>query len=207
MEATYLVDRELSWLKFNERVMEEGAREEVPLCERLQFLRIFQTNLDEFFRVRVGTLMDRSGEEIAAELEAVRTDVHRLLVRKEALYGELIASLKALRVNSVDLTRAEEWTDEEKAELAEEFTQAIAPYLTAIAIGKRQTFPFLRGGTFPICSIRATRPRVIPSSPRARFCRRSGRPIACSSFRRIRCSRFSPFCRKPPPIRRRSRSV
>lgn len=143
-ESPYLVDRELSWLKFNERVMEEAAREDVPLCERLQFLRIFQTNLDEFFRVRVGTLMDRTGTEIAAELEAVRADVRRLLVRKEALFGELIAKLRELRVAAVDVARSEEWTDEERARLDTWFAEAVAPYLTAIALGKRQTFPFLR---------------------------------------------------------------
>lgn len=143
-EAPYLVDRELSWLKFNERVMEEAAREDVPLCERLQFLRIFQTNLDEFFRVRVGTLMDRTGPDIAAKLEAVRADVRRLLVRKEALFGELIAKLREMRVAAVDVARPEEWTDEERARIDAWFAEAVAPYLTAIALGKRQTFPFLR---------------------------------------------------------------
>lgn len=143
-DAPYLVDRELSWLKFNERVMEEGAREDVPLCERLQFLRIFQTNLDEFFRVRVGTLMDRTGPEIAAELEAVRADVRRLLSRKEVLFGELVAKLRELQVPSVDLVRPEDWTADERARLDEWFAESVAPYLTAIALGKRQTFPFLR---------------------------------------------------------------
>lgn len=58
-EDTYLMNRELSWLKFNDRVLDEAGNSRVPLAERLTFASIYQSNLDEFYMVRVGTLMDR----------------------------------------------------------------------------------------------------------------------------------------------------
>src|SRR3712207_7763229 len=80
------VNRELSWLKFNERVLEEAESERVPLCERLNFISIYQSNLDEFFMVRIGSLTDQMlvrSEEHTSELQSRQYLVCRLLLEKK----------------------------------------------------------------------------------------------------------------------------
>ena len=106
-------NRELSWLRFNERVLEEAEDERTPLCERLSFLSIFQSNLDEFMMVRIGSLTDQElldneardnktfmtpSEQINAALERVRV----LCKRRDKCYSALLKELAGQGISIVD---------------------------------------------------------------------------------------------------------
>nr|WP_191383942.1 polyphosphate kinase 1 [uncultured Lachnoclostridium sp.] len=146
------MNRELSWLKFNERVLEEAEDERVPLCERLSFASIYQSNLDEFFMVRVGSLQDQMllgkkirdnktnmtpGEQITEILKKVR----ELSGRRDRAYNTLMEKLEPYGVRLTDFGRL---SDEEKDSLSRFFQMEIAPLISPTVVGKRQPFPFLR---------------------------------------------------------------
>ena len=103
-DTSYTQNRELSWLRFNRRVLEEAADERVPLLERLKFISIFTSNLDEFFMVRVGSLFDlsvlspkqrdnKTGETPRQQLEAIYAAVPGLIEMKDALFAGVTAAL------------------------------------------------------------------------------------------------------------------
>ena len=146
------MNRELSWLKFNERVLEEAENTEVPLCERMNFVSIYQSNLDEFFRVRVGSLQDQmlvnkkirdnktkmtSEEQIKAILKVVK----KLNKRKDAAYKKLMDKVAEYGITLVDFTTAK---PDEKKFLEQYFNHEIVPLSSPTIVGKRQPFPFLR---------------------------------------------------------------
>ena len=146
------MNRELSWLKFNERVLEEAENNEVPLCERMNFVSIYQSNLDEFFRVRVGSLQDQmlvnkkirdnktkmtSEEQIKAILKVVK----KLNKRKDAAYKSLMDKVAEYGITLIDFTTAK---PEEKKYLEQYFNHEIVPLSSPTIVGKRQPFPFLR---------------------------------------------------------------
>lgn len=151
MSKIYM-NRELSWLKFNERVLEEAENPEVPLCERLTFASIYQSNLDEFFMVRVGSLYDqtlldkkirenKTGMTSQEQIDAILTQTKLINKRKEAVYEELMArvaeqGIRILRFNELD---------EDGARYLEGyFKSEIAPLISPTVIGRRQPFPFLK---------------------------------------------------------------
>ena len=151
MSKIYM-NRELSWLKFNERVLEEAENPEVPLCERLTFASIYQSNLDEFFMLRVGSLYDqtlldkkicenKTGMTSQEQIDAILKQTKLINKRKENVYEELMArvaeqGIRILRFNELD---------EDGARYLEGyFKSEIAPLISPTVIGRRQPFPFLK---------------------------------------------------------------
>ena len=152
MKSNCYDNRELSWLKFNQRVLEEAKDETNPLCERLSFLSIFQSNLDEFFMVRCGSLYDQMCEDphfrenktnmtCKEQLTAIYARVRELLRDKDDAYADLRAELSMQGVDIVDFHTI---TTEEAAWLEAYFKAEIEPLLSPQIIGKKQPFPFLQ---------------------------------------------------------------
>ncbi|MDO4467482.1 MAG: polyphosphate kinase 1 [Bacillota bacterium] len=146
------MNRELSWLKFNERVLQEAGKEDVPLAERLSFIAIYQSNLDEFYRVRMGSLFDQldSPQEIrenktnmtsSEQIEAIRKETKKLEKKKETIYKDLIQELEGQGIRLINFNKL---TKEEGKALETYFDQEIAPFLSANIISKQQPFPFTK---------------------------------------------------------------
>ena len=149
-EASCYGNRELSWLQFNRRVLEEAEDPANPLCERLNFAAIFQSNLDEFFMVRVGMLLDTlnmgvtdnktgmtSGQQAAAVLDKTR----QLLADRDRICKGLLGELSA---QGVELCRFDALPDKTQSFLEKYFTASVLPLLSPQIIGRKQPFPFLR---------------------------------------------------------------
>lgn len=150
-EVSSYTNRELSWLQFNERVLNEAGNPEVPLAERLSFISIFQTNLDEFFMVRVGTLLMQmqSSEKIVEnktymtskeQVKAILKETKRLENKKGKIYEQLMGELEPKGIRTINFNKL---SQEEGAMLEEYFDTHIAPFLSPMIIGKQQPFPFL----------------------------------------------------------------
>ena len=146
------MNRELSWLKFNERVLEEAEDENTPLCERLSFASIYQSNLDEFFMVRVGSLVDQDDVSpkmrenkthmtAKEQIDAVIARVHELNGRRDEVYARLMEKLEEQGVRLVDFRKIGR---QESERLERYFDSEIAPLISPSIVGRRQPFPFLR---------------------------------------------------------------
>ena len=148
----YYDNRELSWLKFNERVLEEADDKRVPLCERLMFAAIFQSNLDEFFMVRVGSLYDRtlvdSDERdnktdmtYQEQLDAIFERSSQLAPMRDEVYRGIMSELEKHGVEQVNFKQL---SDDEESYLRLYFTAEILPLISPQVIDKRHPFPFLK---------------------------------------------------------------
>ena len=144
-------NRELSWLKFNERVLEEAADENNPLCERLTFLSIYQSNLDEFFMVRVGSLIDQKllDEDVREnktymtaeeQIDAVLKQVTRMMRSTNHIYDDLMDELERQQIRLINFQMT---TEAEEKDLQLYFEHEMLPLLSAFVVGKKQSFPFL----------------------------------------------------------------
>lgn len=143
-------NRELSWMQFNERVLEQAASEQVPLAERLSFLQIYQSNLDEFYMVRVAGALglkqqNRSdgsaGMTNEEQLQCIRKQTVRLERKKKRIYEKLMGLLETEGIVRVGMNRMEAGR---KKELLLLFMQDILPFVAPMYVEEQQVFPFLK---------------------------------------------------------------
>lgn len=149
------INRELSWLEFNQRVLDEAANPEVPLLERLRFLAITASNLDEFFMVRIGSLrsairhnesgVDPSGLTAAQQLEAVSARLHRMVEAQYLIYlNQIEPALRKLGVRRRHVTELSQTQSEFVEQI---FDEQISATLAPIAVHDPERFPLLMGRT------------------------------------------------------------
>lgn len=149
--TAYTQNRELSWLKFNKRVLEEADDSTVPLCERLKFVEIFTSNLDEFFMVRVGSLLgleamdpekrdNKSMMTATEQLHAIFDKVRELYVQRDRVFAYLRRKLLEKGIGHVDI---HELSKKQYEELETVFQDCILPVLSPQIIDKHHPFPHL----------------------------------------------------------------
>ena len=148
-----LLNRELSWIEFNARVLELACDETQPLLERVKFCSIFSSNLDEFFMVRVAGLMGQEAAGFAVRsadgltpaqaLAGIRARVLELTTRQAKLWKRELRP--ALAAEGIEVGTIEECTPKELERLEAEFTSKIYPVLTPLAVGSGQQFPYISG--------------------------------------------------------------
>ena len=147
-----LINRELSWLEFNDRVLKEGLCEQLPLGERLKFLSIVGSNLDEFFMVRVAGLrqqraaeprkQDPSGFTAAQQLDLISKRTHKMVAEQMMGIKDVFARL---REHGFSVLSRADWTDQQTQFLRQYFTAEILPVLTPMAVEELKPTPLLPG--------------------------------------------------------------
>ncbi|MCL2183321.1 MAG: polyphosphate kinase 1 [Chitinispirillia bacterium] len=158
---SYTQNRELSWLKFNERVLEEAQDKSVPILERQKFISIFSNNLDEFFMVRVGSLLDlsiehnsaidnKSGLSPSGQLEKVYEAVRPLYAKRDEVYAEVEAELRQHGIGSLDMA---ELAPDDRKYVKNYFKLEVLPVMSPQIVGPRHPFPHLSTKTIHVAAM------------------------------------------------------
>ena len=153
MSMEHLTDREISWLSFDQRVLELAEDEATPLLERLRFLAISSSNLDEFFMVRVATLMSKIENDMTAAnvaghrpkelLALISTKVNELVTRQSSALHQSI--LPTLKKQGIEFVTWQDLDETESAYVAKLFQDRIFPVLTPLAVDPTHPFPYISG--------------------------------------------------------------
>jgi len=182
--AAYMQNRELSWLKFNERVLFEANRTEMPLLERLKFISIFTSNLDEFFMIRVGSMEDSallgsklSDDKTGMSVREQLDEIYRVVVPLYAMAGEAFSSVsKGLSKRGVKFMSVQDLSAGELKAMRNHFIRNVMPRLSPSIIDTKHPFPHItnkrlhiavtlekkRGTTFGLIAIPSGQERLIP---------------------------------------------
>lgn len=179
----YTQNRELSWLRFDERCLNEAKDKTVPVLERLKFVAIFSSNLDEFFSVRVGSLTEmkkvkpdfvdnKSGLTPDGQLKKIYAEANRLCKKREEVFADLVKELKKQEIQDL---KYEDCTGSEKKYLKRVFRDAVEPLLGAQIVDARHPLPQLQSGViyaagvlkyrghevFAVVPVPSTLPRIV----------------------------------------------
>ena len=171
------VNRELSWLEFNRRVLENAADPATPLCERLNFISIFQSNLDEFFMVRIGSLHDqkllddgtrdnKTGMTPSRQIESALDRIRLLCRFRDQVYNQL---MKEMHQEGISIVRFSDVSVKAEKALRNLFSTDVLPYLSYYNINRKKDFPFLNNKDIYAIAIMETRKQerkvvVVPCS-------------------------------------------
>ncbi|WP_106403506.1 RNA degradosome polyphosphate kinase [Actinocorallia populi] len=189
------LDREESWLQFNQRVLELAEDGSLPLLERVRFLAIFSTNLDEFFMVRVAGLLRRiatglavrsaSGRQPREVLERTAVIAHELMLRHAACFRDDV--LPALAKQDIEILRWEELAESEREHLRRLFRERIYPVLTPLVVDSAHPFPYISGRSLNLAVV------VRDPDTEARLFARVKVPEILPRFMEASPNRFTPL--------------
>ena len=157
-DRSFTQNRELSWLRFNDRVLSEAMDETVPLLERLKFIAIFTSNLDEFFMIRVGSLFDlshlkshavdnKTGMTAQQQLDAIYAAVRPLYDKRQDIYFSL---QKQLRLHGIAALQLQELSTEDWKTVRQYFKNSVAPILSPQIVDPHHPFPHLQNNTLHV---------------------------------------------------------